>query len=146
MLRFADHFPPVAALARRVLVVEDDAPSRTALSRVLTMSGYDVLGASDLAKAATQLVWQPDFVLLDLMLPDGGGLDLLSRIRRRDDPTMVAILSAASDEMLAHALQFRPDAIFRKPIDVPALLAWLKNPTPLVVKPSIVAFQQKGAP
>jgi DNA-binding response OmpR family regulator len=145
MLRFADHFPPVPNLARRVLVVEDDPTTLKALTRVLTMNGYEVLGALDLAKATAQLVWQPDFVLLDLMLPDGSGADLLARIRRRDEATMVAILSAAPEELLASIAHLKPDAIFRKPVDLSALLVWLKNPTPLHFKPSVVAFHQKGA-
>jgi DNA-binding response OmpR family regulator len=143
MLRFADHLAAVPGLARRVLVVEDDATARNALVRILVMHGYEVLPAADLAKAQTQLVWQPDFVLLDLMLPDGSGVELLSRIRRRDASTLVAVLSAAAEGELAKAAAYKPDAVFRKPLELPALLEWLKNPIPMIAKPPVVAFRPK---
>jgi CheY-like chemotaxis protein len=82
-------------------------------------------------------------VLLDLMLPDGSGVELLERIRRRDAATIVAVISAAVDEELAKAAAHRPDAIFPKPLELSLLLEWLKNPVPMYVKPPVVAFRPK---
>jgi DNA-binding response OmpR family regulator len=144
MLRFADRLSTVPGLARRVLVVEDDKIALAALSRILMMSGYEVLCADSLARAAAQLVWQPDFVLLDLMLPDGSGLDLLARIRRRDEPICVAILSGAGEELMLRAARLRPDAVFRKPIDLGRLLEWLKNPVASAPRPPVVGFHHRG--
>ena len=84
---------------------------------------------------------EPDFVLLDLMLPDGSGLDFLARIRRRDEAALVAVLSAASDDLIARAALLKPDALFRKPVDLPVLLEWLKNPIPQSFKPPVVSFR-----
>ena len=141
MLRFASAISPVAILARKVLLVEDDATTLKAMTRLLIVDGYEVLSARNLAEAADQLVRQPDFILLDLMLPDGSGLDFLSRIRRHDTSALVAILSGASDDLLAKAAQFKPDAIFRKPVDIPRLLTWMKNHVPQAFKPHVVSFQ-----
>lgn len=144
MLQFSDRLSTVPGLARRVLIVEDDKIALAALRRILMMSGYEVLCADSLARAGAQLVWQPDFVLLDLMLPDGSGLDLLARIRRRDESTRVAILSGAGEELMLRAARLRPDAIFRKPIDVAGLLAWLADPVVLTKRPPVVAFHPSG--
>ena len=144
MLHFADRLSTVPGLARRVLIVEDDKVALAALRRILMMSGYEVLCADSLARASAQLVWQPDFVLLDLMLPDGSGLDLLARIRRRDEPACVAILSGAGEELMLRAARLKPDAIFRKPVDVAGLLAWLSNPVVSARRPPVVAFHPNG--
>ena len=146
MLRFASNCSPVANLCRKVLVVEDDAASLKALTRLLILEGYEVLGATNLQEAAAQLVWQPDFILLDLMLPDGSGLDFLSAVRRHDQSALVAILSGGSDDLLAQAAKLKPDALFRKPVYIHRLLAWMKNPVPQAIKPHVVSFQQSQAP
>jgi two-component system OmpR family response regulator len=110
---------------RRVLIVEDDTASLKALRRLLTVGGYDTICAPTLADATQKLIWHPDIVLLDLNLPDGSGVELLRRLRRRSDPARVALVTAASESLIADAEALRPDTTFRKPLDVPALLAWL---------------------
>ena len=83
--------------------------------------------APSLAEATQKLIWNPDVVLLDLMLPDGCGVELLRRLRRRNDPARVALITAAPDPLLAEAQAHGPDATFRKPLDVHALLNWLEQ-------------------
>ena len=134
MLRFRNDFVRVPSIPRRVLVVEDDPVALKIMTKLLTVADYDVLSANDLARASNQLVWQPDFVLLDLLLPDGHGTALLSRIRKQDPAPLVALLCTASDNVLAYAIKLGPDAVFRKPVDLPALLEWIKNPRPFVFK------------
>jgi len=136
MLRFENDFVRVPSIPRRVLVVEDDPVALKIMTKLLTVADYDVLSANNLARATNQLVWQPDFVLLDLLLPDGHGTALLSRIRRQDPAPLVAVLCTASDSLLANAIKFGPDAVFRKPVDLPALLEWIKNPRLFVFKPA----------
>ena len=74
----------------RVLVVEDDPSVRGLLHTLLTAEGYDVSTASDglagLVKAAQTL---PDLILLDLMMPDLGGVRVLEELR--DDPELADI-------------------------------------------------------
>jgi CheY-like chemotaxis protein len=71
----------------RVLVVEDDPSVRGLLHTLLTAEGYDVSTASDglagLVKAAQTL---PDLILLDLMMPDLGGVRVLEELR--EDPQL----------------------------------------------------------
>ena len=127
MSRIATLMGSLPRIGRRVLIVEDDRPSLKALTRLLTVSGYDTIGAPTLAEATQKLILHPDVVLLDLMLPDGSGVELLRRLRRRNDPARVALITAASEPLLAEAQALRPDATFRKPFDAQDLLAWLSD-------------------
>jgi len=112
----------------RVLVVEDDPESYQALSKILKHVGYEVLTAPTLAAGADLLASEPRFVVLDLMLPDGNGKELLRDIRDRRLPIKVAVLTAVSDpNLLEEVRQLGPEALFGKPVDVPRLLAWLRQ-------------------
>ncbi|MFP5317659.1 MAG: response regulator transcription factor [Acidimicrobiia bacterium] len=85
-------------MSRRVLVVDDEEPIRTLLTRLLTMEGYLVEEAGD-ARAALERIdaRPPDLVLLDVMMPGQDGLDLLATLRRRSDVPII-LLTARGDE------------------------------------------------
>jgi DNA-binding response OmpR family regulator len=87
-------------MPERVLVVEDDSMISKLLSIVLEHHGFEVTVADDYASAASTLEEEePALVLLDLMLPDGNGLDLLRWLR--DDmgrSTPVVVLTAFRQE------------------------------------------------
>jgi DNA-binding response OmpR family regulator len=91
---------------RSVLVVEDDELTKTFLCDQLAADGYRVAGAAGMAEALRAMeVRRPDIVLLDLMLGDGHGLEVLDRVRAADgaasriDPdTPVVVLTGRSGE------------------------------------------------
>ena len=66
----------------RVAIVEDDAILREELARVVTSAeGMDVVGAAEtLSAGQTLLASAPDVLLVDLALPDGNGVDLITSI------------------------------------------------------------------
>lgn len=65
----------------QLLLVEDDAVLQLSMTAILSDSGYTVLSARSVAEAHTQLREQrPTIVLLDLILPDGSGFDVLSEM------------------------------------------------------------------
>jgi len=69
--------------ARRILVVEDEAPIRQMLAFNLTRAGFEVDGAEDCSTARQRIVdARPDLVLVDWMLPDSSGLELTRSLRR----------------------------------------------------------------
>lgn len=71
--------PPIAT---RILLVEDDTDIADVLRRGLRLAGYSVAVASDGREAQVELeVAPPHLLLLDVMLPDGSGVDLCRRIR-----------------------------------------------------------------
>ena len=80
-----------------MLVVEDDPASRRALVQLLQLSGFEVIIAATLADAVNQLAHKPDFVLLDLMLPDGTGTSVLTYVREHAIDARVAVTTGIGD-------------------------------------------------
>ena len=68
---------------RRVLVVEDDPSTRARLERALTEDGWVVVEAENGRVALERLAeLRPDFILLDLIMPEMDGFDFLEEVRR----------------------------------------------------------------
>lgn len=81
---------------KSVLIVDDDENFTVALHQALTKSGYAAQAANDLAGARALLDKHvPDVLLLDIMLPDGSGLDLLEAIKT-NPPRRVALITGHS--------------------------------------------------
>lgn len=85
-------------MQNRVLLVEDDEELRTLLARYLTGQGFEVReaanGGDGLALAAEGLT---DIVVLDIMLPDMSGLEVLRELRARNHLPVI-LLTARGDE------------------------------------------------
>jgi two-component system response regulator MprA len=83
-----------ACMTTRVLVVDDDPAVRAAVSRALRVD-YDVDEAVDGADAlAKHAAAQADAIVLDLLMPQLGGLDVCRALRRRDDPVPILVVTA----------------------------------------------------
>jgi two-component system response regulator MprA len=79
----------------RVLVVDDDEAVRSALTHALHRDGYEVSTASDGAAALAELLQlRHDAVVLDVLMPEPGGLDVCREIRARGDDTPILMLTA----------------------------------------------------
>jgi DNA-binding response OmpR family regulator len=114
--------------ARRILVVEDDLAILTGLSMNLRIEGYEVLQAQDgrmgLAKALDDA---PDLMVLDIMLPELNGYELLKELRRRGRDTPVVMLSAKGMEVdKIMGLNLGADDYVVKPFGLQELLARIK--------------------
>ena len=102
----------------RILVVDDEADLRESLHALLTIEGgYRVdlaeNGAEGLRKMETRLY---DLVLLDLMMPDRSGMDVLREVRERDRETPIFILTAyGTVERAVEALKLGANDFFNKP-------------------------------
>lgn len=99
----------------RLLLVEDDAPLRRMLCLALADEGYDVLEAADAQEAFRRLEERPDAVLLDLLLPDAHGLDVLRRIRAATSIPVVVISALSTEEDVAGGLAAGADDYLTKP-------------------------------
>ena len=93
-----------------ILMIEDDTRLANMVADYLRNSGFDVThaedGTSGLAELKRDLV---DLVLLDLMLPDGDGLDVFRQIRSLTGPaagTPVIMLTARADAQDRHAAKW----------------------------------------
>ena len=81
-------------MTTRVLVVDDDPAVRSAVARALRVD-YEVGEAIDGADALAQHAASPaDAIVLDLLMPEIGGLDVCRSLRRRGDPVPVLVVTA----------------------------------------------------
>jgi len=154
----------MSAAGETILVIEDDPSLREGLELNLRHEGYRVLSAAD-AAGGIELARSagPDLVLLDLMLPDGSGLDLLRRLRRDEviGETRVLILTALGLESdKVRGLRLGADDYITKPFGVAELLARidaaLRRPRrarharirigPIEIDPERRAVERAGAP
>jgi DNA-binding response OmpR family regulator len=109
------------------LVVEDDSISGSALSGILRRRGFEVDYATTVADGLRCLSERPDWIVLDLMLPDGTGTTILRHIRDGNLPTRVAVTTAATDPaLLAEVRSLKPDLLMNKPLDLAALMRALE--------------------
>lgn len=110
-----------------VLIVEDDRSSRAALKTLLKSLQFKPLAVADLASARKELARStPKILILDLMLPDGNGTDLLAEIRQAKKAIRVAVVTAVTDTLRLHEVTaWNPEALFGKPIDVADFDDWL---------------------
>jgi CheY-like chemotaxis protein len=70
---------------KKVLIIEDDAVTAKVYATLLTKHGFQVEVAGTIRTGLDQLAtFQPDGILLDLMLPDSNGLEFLKRLRAAD--------------------------------------------------------------
>ena len=109
----------------KILVVEDDPSILRGLQLNLSMEGYTVRSAMDgeagLALARSE---GPDLLLVDIMLPKVGGLDLIRALRESDRDTPILILSAKGQEAdKVIGLQLGADDYIVKPFSLKELLA-----------------------
>ncbi|MFO0907625.1 MAG: response regulator [Isosphaeraceae bacterium] len=114
----------------RVLLVEDTAFLREALSRVLRRQGYEVVEASD-GQAALRLLESelPDLVVTDLAMPVMDGIELIHRLRNDDRTATLPILVVTAEPTIQAERSARragAAAVLPKPLDVPAFLTCLQ--------------------
>ncbi|MGW1374530.1 response regulator transcription factor [Streptomyces sp. NPDC002446] len=86
---------PGATPAPKILVVDDEPEVRAAVADGLAVEGYAVRGAADgLAALSEVAAWQPDALVLDVMMPVLDGLAVCRRLRAVDDRTPILVLTA----------------------------------------------------
>jgi CheY-like chemotaxis protein len=107
----------------RLLVVDDDRATCRLLQLIFRGLGLEVESAHTVADGVALLDRRPDFLILDISLPDGDGREVLERVRADGLPTRVAVTSGWGT---LHGLDdLRPDAVLEKPVSVEALGRWL---------------------
>ena len=99
------------------LIVDDDPTSRSALADLIARDGYTTSLASSLAEAREQFDPVPDLVLVDLVLPDGSGMDLLSEQPLAQKSDIVLITGHGSVESSVNAMRLGAADYLTKPLD-----------------------------
>ena len=108
----------------RILVVDDEADIRESLETLLSMEGYGVEVAPNATEGLRKIeAGNYDLILLDLMMPDRSGMEVLQDVRERDTETPVFMITAyGSVEVAVSALKSGANDYFSKPWDNEKLL------------------------
>jgi len=133
--------PPAPANGKpRVLLCDDDDGVAKLLSAALVDSGFDVHRTANLAdtEAALREIDSYEALLLDLRLPDGDGLDLLRRLRRRPATRGLPVIVISGDPRHEEAGSLDVVDFIEKPIEMDRLRAALRNVTETGEEPPIV--------
>ena len=121
---------PILSAARgRILIIDDEADIRESLETLFSMEDYTVDMAINGIEGLRRFEKSSyDLVLLDLMMPDRSGLEVLGDIRQRDSETPVIMLTAyGSAEVAVKALKAGANDYFSKPWDNEKLLIEVAN-------------------
>lgn len=117
-------------MARRILVVEDEAPIREMVCFILEQNGYQAVEAEDFDSAVGQLVEPyPELILLDWMLPGGSGIQFIKHLKRealtREIPVMM-LTARGEEEDRVRGLEVGADDYITKPFSPKELVARIK--------------------
>lgn len=111
----------------RILVIEDDTPSRTALAQCLREEQYVVFEAAD-GLAGLELASReaPQLVILDLMLPKLDGIHLLEKLRQTSAVPVIVVSAKRGENDRVEALNLGADDYLTKPFTARELLARIR--------------------
>lgn len=109
---------------KRILVVDDDPARVSQLKHVFMNNGYNVSGATSGSEALDKLnLIHPSLVILDLLLPEHEGEQLLRDIRAVMNVPVIILSTVNDKNVIVRALQDGVDDYIIKPFDEPVLLA-----------------------
>ncbi len=116
-----------SAAAARVLIVDDDAQIRQLLAGFLKENGLDVALARDGVEMSAVLCSEAiDLIVLDLMLPGAGGLDLCRELRRTSSLPVIMLTAKGDETDRIVGLEVGADDYLAKPFNPRELLARIK--------------------
>lgn len=112
----------------KILVVDDDEASGSALITLLELEGFEVIYAADGQEAFLKAIAeQPDLILTDLNMPNIRGLDLIRLIKQETTLAAVPVvaMSAAEKQHLICATEAVAAAVFQKPLEFHQVVAFI---------------------
>ena len=111
-----------------MLIVDDDEHALSSLAELVSREGFSVATAASLEEARKRMAerW-PDVVLLDLLLPDGNGMELFEDVKARAATEVILITGHASIESSIDALRLGAADYLIKPVNVRQLRAILSR-------------------
>lgn len=110
--------------SKRIVVIEDEADISRILKDYLYVQGYDVhiaANGADGRRLVQELV--PDFIILDIMLPDGSGIELCRELREESSAPILILSARGSDTDKVLGLGFGADDYMTKPFSLSELVA-----------------------
>jgi two-component system response regulator RegX3 len=117
----------VAAAKRTVLLVEDEESITAPLAEALSREGFEPVVAGTAAEALELASARPpDLVLLDLMLPDGSGLDVCRELRSRSAVPIIMLTARGEETDRVVGLEVGADDYVVKPFSARELMARIR--------------------
>lgn len=111
----------------KILVIDDDPLICEVVAQILTLSGYDVSSATCGEEGLRRLYKvHPDLVLLDIMMPEMDGLEVLKRIRCLTDIPVIMLSALSQTDITVSALEIGADDFIKKPFKREELLARIR--------------------
>ena len=117
-------------MKKKVMIVDDSSTMRQILRRMLEKNGFEVAGvAENGAEAVVQYeALKPDFVTMDMIMPQQNGLEALKQIRKIDpQATVVMVSSMAANDPIVACKQAGAKHYILKPFDEEKVMAVLKE-------------------
>jgi two-component system, NtrC family, response regulator AtoC len=131
-----------------VLVVDDHPNTLASLAELVSREGFTTATATTLQEARERMAEQrPDVVLLDLVLPDGDGMELFQDVESRAATEIVLITGHASIETSVQALRMGATDYLIKPVNVKqlkAILSRVARPTDLKTEINSLRSELRG--
>jgi len=111
-----------------ILIVDDDPEIRTLLARYLSGQGFRISVAADRRECESRIAdGNPDLIVLDVMLPDGSGLDICRDLQQRRPRVPVILLTALKEDVdRIIGLELGADDYLGKPFNPRELVARIK--------------------
>ena len=116
----------LAPRGRRILACDDELQILRALKVILRGEGYEVLTAANIEEALDVVALSPpDGAIVDLLLPDGDGIDLCRRLREWSDMPIIVLSAVGDEDQKIRALSAGADDYITKPFSPRELCARL---------------------
>jgi len=121
--------PPVG-VPPTIMVVEDDEVTAILIERILVNANYRVVRAANREEIAVAFNAKPDLVILDVLLPDADGFDILGRIRANGQMSTLPVLMLSclgSLQDIMKGVKLGANGYLTKPAESKALLAAIEE-------------------
>ena len=119
--------PSAGASGRRILAVDDELQILRALKATLRAEGYEVITAANMEEGLDAAALSPmDAAIVDLLLPDGDGIELCRRIREWSSMPIIVLSAVGEEEEKVRALRAGADDYVTKPFGPQELVARLE--------------------
>jgi len=117
----------------KILIVDDEEIIREVMTYVLRKKGFITETAENGKKALEQIAQdKPDIIILDIVMPEMGGLEVYKRLRKNTDTQHIPIIFLSAEESIKYAILEKAGTIteyIEKPCDIEYLVKRIKSLT-----------------